>query len=120
MGLIAIEGMQFYAHHGYYYEEQKIGSQYSVDVYLRADLGEAARTDALSKTINYENLYKICEEIMEQRARLIEHVAQKILDRLSHEFPRLHYAKVRVSKMNPPLKGTVERVYVSLEKEFNG
>jgi len=118
MGLIAIEGMQFYAHHGYYYEEQKIGSQYSVDVYLRADLTQAAREDTLSKTINYENLYLICEEIMEQRAHLIEHVAQKILDRIAIEFPNLMYAKVRVAKLNPPLKGTVERVYVSLEKEF--
>lgn len=119
MSLIAIEGMQFYAHHGYYYEEQKIGAQYMVDVYLRADVEEAAREDALSKTINYENLYKICEEIMEERAHLIEHVTQKILDRLENEFDNLQYAKVRLSKMNPPLKGTVERVYVSLEKEFN-
>lgn len=118
MSLIAIEGMQFYAHHGYYYEEQKIGSQYVVDVYLRADLTEAAREDALSKTINYENLYQICEEIMEQRVHLLETVTQRILDRLGAEFPNLQYAKVRVSKMNPPLKGTVERVYVSLEKEY--
>jgi dihydroneopterin aldolase len=118
MSLIAIEGMQFYAHHGYYYEEQKIGAQYVVDVYLRADLSEAAREDALAKTINYENLYTICEEIMDVRAHLIETVAQRILDRLGAEFNNLQYAKVRVSKMNPPLKGTVERVYVSLDKEF--
>lgn len=119
MSLIAIEGMQFYAHHGYYYEEQKIGSQYTVDVYLRADVTEAAREDALAKTINYENLYTICEEIMDKRAHLIETVTQRILDRLGQEFDRLEYAKVRVSKMNPPLKGMVDRVYVSLEKEFN-
>jgi dihydroneopterin aldolase len=119
MSLIAIEGMQFYAHHGYYYEEQKIGSQYTVDVYLRADLTAAAKEDALAKTINYENLYTICEEIMDKRAHLIETVTQRILDRLGDEYPNLQYAKVRVSKMNPPLKGTVERVYVSLEREFN-
>jgi len=118
MGLIAIEGMQFYAHHGYYYEEQKIGAQYMVDVYLRADVEQAAREDALSKTINYENLYTICEEIMAQRAHLIEAVAQRILDRVGQEFSNLKYAKVQVSKMNPPLKGTVQRVYVSLEREY--
>jgi hypothetical protein len=27
MGLIAVEGMQFYAHHGYYKEEQMLGGK---------------------------------------------------------------------------------------------
>ena len=119
MGIIAIEGMQFYAHHGYYKEEQVIGGQYTVDLYLRADLEEAAEQDDLKKTINYENLYRLVLKIMEERSKLIEHVAKRILDTVAGEYENLHYVKVRVSKLHPPLKGTVERVYVTLEKELD-
>ncbi|PSR01159.1 MAG: hypothetical protein BRD50_09125 [Bacteroidetes bacterium SW_11_45_7] len=77
MGLIAIEGMQFYAHHGYYKEEQKIGGQYKVDVYLRAKLEEAAQEDMLVKTINYENIYAVISEEMTGKSQLIEYVAKK-------------------------------------------
>ena len=47
MGVIAIEGMQFYAYHGRYQEEQVVGNQFIVDVYMERDLKEAASTDAL-------------------------------------------------------------------------
>jgi dihydroneopterin aldolase len=49
MGLIAVEGMQFYAHHGYHKEEQMLGGKYTVDVYLKTDFNEAAATDKLEK-----------------------------------------------------------------------
>ena len=34
MGLIGVEGLQFYSHHGYYKEEQVLGGKYVVDIYL--------------------------------------------------------------------------------------
>ncbi|RZK29989.1 MAG: dihydroneopterin aldolase, partial [Hymenobacter sp.] len=33
MGQIALEGLEFFAFHGYYDEEQKIGNKYGVDIY---------------------------------------------------------------------------------------
>ena len=33
MGIIEIEGMQFYAFHGHYKEEQIVGSRFLVDLY---------------------------------------------------------------------------------------
>ena len=118
MGLIAVEGLRFYAHHGYYKEEQNLGGQYVVDVYLRKDLSAAARTDELEDTINYEEVYSIVREQMDIRAKLIEHLAQRILDSIIDSHNGLQYVKVRLSKLNPPLKGNVDRVYVTLEKEL--
>ena len=34
MGQIALEGMEFFAFHGYYDEEQKIGNKYGIDLYI--------------------------------------------------------------------------------------
>ena len=38
MGKIAIEGMQFYAYHGYYKEERHLGGSYMVDVVIESDV----------------------------------------------------------------------------------
>lgn len=116
MGNIAIEGMQFYSHHGYYKEEQILGGRYTVDVYLKTDFREAAANDALEKTVNYELIYSLTCEEMQSHAKLIEHVCMRILNRIIVSFAAVSWVKVRVSKHSPPLKGNVERVYVELEK----
>jgi len=115
MGLIAVEGLQFYSHHGYYKEEQVLGGKYIVDIYMRLNIDEAAETDDLKKTVNYEEIYQLTKNEMEVHARLIEHVCKRILDRVKKKYPNVENVKVRVSKHNPPLKGQVDRVYVELE-----
>ena len=39
MAVIALEGMRFFAYHGFYPEENIIGTNYVVDVYITADFG---------------------------------------------------------------------------------
>ena len=112
--MIAIEGMHFYAHHGFYQEEQVIGGQYQVDVYMKTNFGEAATSDNLEKTINYESIYQIVKKLMTEKSRLIEHVAYRIIGKLTQDFPEITGMKVRVAKINPPVKGTVDRVFVEL------
>src|SRR2546425_10388513 len=105
MGLIAVEGLQFYSHHGYHKEEQVLGGKYIVDIYMYLNIDEAAAADELKKTINYEEIYQLTKSEMEVHARLIEHVCKRILDRVKREYPKVERLKVRVSKHNPPLKG---------------
>lgn len=114
MGIITIEGMQFYAHHGYYKEEQILGGKYSVDVYLEVNFDEAATTDNLQKTINYEIIYAIAKTEMDMPAKLIEHVCKRILSAIQQKFKDLKSVTVKVSKYQPPLKGSVEKVTVQL------
>lgn len=116
MGLIAIEGMHFYAHHGFYQEEQVIGGNYRVDVYLTADVAAAASEDNLDKTIDYEQVYQLTKSIMMEKSKLIEHVAQRIMDQVLLQLPAVQQVEVCVSKINPPVKGTVDRVFVKLTK----
>ncbi len=116
MGLIAVEGLQFYSHHGYHKEEQVLGGKYVVDIYMTLNFDEAAETDDLKKTINYEEIYQLTKIEMEVHARLIEHVCKRILMKVKSKYPEVTHVKVRVSKHSPPLKGHVERVFVELEE----
>jgi dihydroneopterin aldolase len=116
MGLIGVEGLQFYSHHGYHKEEQVLGGKYVVDIYMHVDVTEAAALDQLTKTINYEQIYQITKTEMEAHSKLIEHVCKRILDAIKANFTSITNIKVRVSKHNPPLRGNVERVFVELEE----
>jgi dihydroneopterin aldolase len=117
MGQIALEGLEFFAFHGYYDEEQKIGNKYGVDLFLKTDLHAAGASDKLAETVNYEILYRLTLAEMQQPARLLEHLAHRILDRLMLEFPQVRRARVSVSKFNPPLGGICHRARVTLSRK---
>jgi len=112
MHQILVEGIHIYAYHGCLEEEGKIGSNYIVDVTMLTDFTEAAQTDDLTKTIDYVMVYRIAKEEMAIRAKLLEQVAQRIVTRLKKEFSTLHKVDVKVTKLNPPMNGNVDRVSV--------
>lgn len=115
MGKVALEGMEFYARHGYYEEERKIGNKYSVDVELDVDFTDAAMDDRLDGTVNYERVYEVVAEVMNIDAQLLEHLAGKMIRQLKSEFPQVSQVKVKVCKYNPPIKGLCHRAVVTLE-----
>jgi 7,8-dihydroneopterin aldolase/epimerase/oxygenase len=116
MGEIALEGMEFFAFHGFYDEEQKIGNKYGVDLYIQTDLHAAAASDNLEATVNYEKLYKLVLHEMSLPARLLEHLGHRIIEGVLQEFPFVQQVKVSVSKFNPPLGGICHKAKVTLEK----
>ena len=118
MALIALEGMRFYAYHGFYEEERVIGNDYVVDVYVDTVFTKAAMDDDLYQTINYETIYLICEAAMRKNSKLLEAVANHIELGIKHQFKFIKALKVRVKKLNPPLGGRVDVAYVEVEGDF--
>ena len=116
MNKILLEGMKFYAEHGYYTEEQKIGGEFSVDLTLETEFNDAAKDDDISGTVNYEEVYAVVKEEMATPVQLLEHAADKIVNRLIHEFKQITYVKIKLSKLNPPISGEVEKVSVIIER----
>ncbi len=112
MALIALEGIHFYAYHGFYEEERCIGNHYYVDVYLNAGITRAAASDDLYSTVNYETVYFICQSEMKKPTKLLETLAQTIADRIQGQFDYVQGVRVRVRKMHPPLGGQVHSAFV--------
>lgn len=117
MGLIEIEGMHFYAYHGHFEAEQIVGNDFIVNLKMRTDCSKAADSDNLDDALNYQAVYTLIKKEMSIKSRLLENVAKRILDALFAEFPDLQNASVKVSKMNPPMGGEIEKVSVTLERE---
>lgn len=116
MGIIKLKNIRVYAYHGCMLEEGKIGSDYRVDVSVKADLSKSAQSDNLSDTVDYVHLNKIVKQEMAIRSKLLETVAKRILDRILLEMPLVEKADVAVSKINPPIGGNVAMVTVEMSK----
>lgn len=114
MGIIEIEGMHFYAYHGHFDAEQVVGNEFLVDVTLEADCSMAAVSDNLDDALNYQAVYNVTRQEMQKKSRLLEHVANRILNALNEQFPQIISAVVRVSKLNPAMGGQIKKVSVSM------
>jgi 7,8-dihydroneopterin aldolase/epimerase/oxygenase len=114
MGLIEIEGMEFYAHHGCYPEERAIGTKFIVYLAVQTNLDHPSKSDKIGDTLNYQEAYLIVKEQMRTTSNLLEHVAARILDALYGKFSGIEKATVKISKMNPPMGGNIEKVSVTL------
>src|SRR5690606_39275555 len=116
MGVIKISNIKVFAYHGCLDEEGKIGSDYRVDLKVKGDLSLSAKTDELKDTIDYVHLNRIVRQEMAIRSKLLETVAERILNRILHELIIVQKVTVSVSKINPPMGGNVEMVTVKRSK----
>lgn len=116
MGKILLKNIRVYSHHGCLKEETVIGSNYRVDLSVKADLRLSAQSDKLKDTVDYVLLNRIVKEEMAIPSKLLEHVAQRILNRIFQSSNMVKRACISVSKINPPIGGDVEQVSVSLKR----
>lgn len=117
MGKITLEGIEFFAYHGFYQEERKTGNRYSVDITVEADLSQAAEEDKLQETVNYEKLYRMVSDEMQQPSKLLEHIGHRLIEQTFWAFPEIASVEVSVSKFNPPVGGVCRRAVVTLRRE---
>ncbi|WP_185851923.1 dihydroneopterin aldolase [Blattabacterium cuenoti] len=116
MGKIVLENIKLFGFHGCMPEEKYVGSHYTINLEVEFDFYKASINDDLSKTINYVDLYSIVKKEMNINSKLIEHLAQRIIQRIKEDNKSLvRYTKVKICKENPPLQGNVDRVCVILD-----
>lgn len=134
MAIIALEGMRFYAYHGFYEEEQILGNDFILDAYVNASTGLAAAVDDLyidpgimkgkeprtgsekPTTVNYETIFLICQSEMRKPSKLLEAVVERIASRIARHFNNVEGVAVRLKKLNPPLGGRVGSAWVMASK----
>ena len=115
MGKIYLKDIRLYAYHGCMEEEGKIGSDYIVNVTIVTNLDRAKKSDALADTVDYVAINRIVKEEMQIRSKLLEHVLNRITNRIMKEHRAVQSTMVRVAKQNPPINGDVAEVAVASE-----
>ena len=118
MSKIFLEDVKIYAYHGVLPEENIIGTYYILNLEIRTDLWKAAASDDLNDTISYADINDILHHEMSIPSKLLEHVAGRIITKIHAQFPQITYAKLKLTKTAPPMKGEMKGASIELEKNF--
>lgn len=116
MGVIEIEGMEFYAYHGCFTEEQIVGNKFLVDLRIEANCEKAEESDNINDAVNYQVAYQLIKKEMEVKSHLLENIASRILKSLIENLPEIDVVTVKVAKINPPMGGKIDKTSVTLTK----
>ena len=116
---VGLEGIKFYAHHGYYEEEAILGNHYIIDVTVETDFSAASQSDNLTQTVNYEKIYQTCSVIMKKRVKLLEKISEQIIASLKEQYPEIQKISVRIQKLNPPFGGDVYAAVIEQIQDFS-
>ncbi len=102
--LLRIKSIRIEGSHGYYEEERLQKNLFELDVEIGGFLREAADSDDLTLTFNYEKVVQVAEEVLSGPSRhLIETLCMEIGDSLFREFSAASTLVVTLRKLNPPL-----------------
>jgi 7,8-dihydroneopterin aldolase/epimerase/oxygenase len=115
---IELIGLEFFAYHGVYQEEQHAGNNFVVHLSVSGNFNDAVTNDNIAATIDYEDLYAVVAEEMQTRSKLLEHVAGRILDRIIEAHPEIKEINIGIEKLTPPIKGKCRATKVSIHKKF--
>jgi dihydroneopterin aldolase len=120
MGVIRLHNMTFYGYHGISSAERQTGRRFEVDVELVADLNKPARTDKLKDTVNYTEVYRTVEELVEQNSfSLLETIAVRLANQILDKF-KPQEVTVRVRKKIPPVPGNLDHIEVEVKRKMRG
>lgn len=118
--LVNLRGISVYTHHGVTEAERELGQRLELDVTLELAECDARETDELDGTVDYSEAYEIAvTAATETSYRTLERLAQVIGERLVERLDA-KAARVRATKPEPPIPGTVRSAGVEVRVERGG
>ena len=90
--------MRFFAQHGVAPQERIVGNEFILSLKLKTDVSRAIKTDDVSHTVSYADVYQSVKNEMEIPSRLLEHVGGRIIERLFHDFPTIEEIEAKLSE----------------------
>jgi dihydroneopterin aldolase len=114
---LGVFGIRLVGHHGIYPEEREHGNRFIVDVEWECKSLDAADSDNLGDTVDYQGVTQLVREISDRRTfRLIESFAGAIADGILEQYALVETVVARVSKLAPPGLGDVARATAELRR----
>ncbi|XP_028787862.1 dihydroneopterin aldolase 2 isoform X1 [Neltuma alba] len=112
---LILRGLIFHGFHGVKEEERKLGQKFLVDVDAWMDLRAAGKSDNLSDTVSYTDIYRIAKEVIEGPPRnLLESAAEQIATITLTKIPQISAVCVKVGKPHVAVQGPVDYLGVEI------
>ena len=117
---IELRGLIVHGRHGVYERERVSGQDFVVDITVWIDLADAAASDDLADTYDYDALAQLAAGIVAGPSRnLIETVGGEIADRVMND-ERVHAVEVVVHKPQAPIAQKFADVAVVVRRSRRG
>lgn len=117
MDRIVIENLQVHANHGVFPEENALGQRFVISAVLHADLRVAGRSDELEDSIDYGAACRLIDEHARSHTyKLLERLAQALVDELFEAFPALERIELTVKKPWAPIGLPLDYAGVSIDR----
>lgn len=120
MDEIRIEGLEVFAYHGVYPEENEIGQSFYVNVVLYTDTRRAGKEDKLSLSTNYGEVCQLITDWLQGHTwNLIETVAESTARQILLEYPLVKALDLEVRKPQAPIGLPFESVSVKVHRGWH-
>lgn len=114
---IHIENLEFFAHHGVFPEETKLGQKFSVSLTMYMCTSKAGKNDELSLSVDYGAVSKFITDFMQNHTyQLIEAAAENLARELLVSFPLLQGVDLELKKPWAPIGLPVEYASVKISR----
>ena len=114
---IKLVNCAFFARHGVYSEEEKLGQRFFVDAVLSVNGANGIANDDIEGTVDYGVAFREIEKIVTGTRRyLIEALALDIAKELLNKFLSVDHVEITIRKPNAPVQGILDHVEVTIEQ----
>lgn len=113
---ISLNYLRFWAFHGVYEEERRVGNDYEVNV--EVSFYTRKKITHLKETADYSKLHAIITEEMQKPRLLLETFLMDLAESIHIQFPDLKKIDASIRKLHPPIPGIVGNVAVRYSKEY--
>lgn len=115
---VHLHNLLFFAHHGVYEGETKVGSDYEVQLNVSYE-EKKVKFDSLKNVLNYAELYEILRKRMAVPSPLLEEVAESIIRKIRHEYSFVKEISISIFKLQPPIENFQGKLGVTLHKKWS-
>ena len=120
MDKIEIKGLEVFAHHGVYEEEQRLGQKFVVSAVLYVDTFAAAKDDDLEKTVNYGAVSRQITQILQrENHKLLEKAVSVTAEEILLTNPLIQKITIRLEKPWAPVGLPLETVAVETTRQWH-
>ena len=117
MDIIRLRDLMIFPRLGVAEIEKEWVQKVSLDLELHLDLSEAASSDDVRRTVDYEKVYRRVREVSDARKfHLLESLAGEIASMVLREFGGVQRAVIRIRKANLPFDANLSCVEVEMER----
>jgi dihydroneopterin aldolase/2-amino-4-hydroxy-6-hydroxymethyldihydropteridine diphosphokinase len=117
---ITIKGLEVFANHGVYPEENRLGQKFVVNAVLYVDTRAAGLSDDLDLSVNYGTVcHQITDFLTANTYKLIEKVAEELARHILINNPLVHEIDVEIEKPGAPIGLPLETVSVKIHRGWH-